>query len=483
VGALADLFDAVWPHLLTVLTLAASVAASVHAVLTKREVRAAIGWVAVVWLTPIVGPILYWLLGINRIRRRARDARRGADRQKRRAKEISELIQLTGAGSIAEIGRVIDRVGHLPRTKGNRLRPLVDGAVAYDEMVGAIERARRSVALASYIFEGKGPGARFVAALSAAHARGVVVRVLLDDVGARYSAPPVDRALARNGVRTARFMRVWRPRFFPYFNLRNHRKILVVDGMIGFTGGLNIREVCDPADGDLADATRDLHFRVEGPLVAQLAEIFAEDWAFTTGEKLAGDAWFPPSVEHGTGPTIARAISEGPDQDFEKIRWSMLAAIGCARRSIRIATPYFLPDDAITDLLQVAALRGVDVDVMVPARSNLWLVQWAMNAEMEHVLAHDVRVWLGAAPFDHSKLVVVDEEWVLLGSSNWDPRSLRLNFELNVECFDRELGAEMSALFDSRKQNARPLDGAELRRRGALRRLRDAFARLLTPYL
>ncbi|MCS6799860.1 MAG: phospholipase D-like domain-containing protein [Myxococcota bacterium] len=478
VGSVLEL----WPHALSALTVLVALAASLHAMFAKREVRAAIGWVAVIWLTPLLGPLLYWLLGINRIRRRARESRAPAGLERRPVRDVGTLVQLTGSGAVAEIGRVLDRVGHLPRVEGNRVRPLLEAPRAYAEMVEAIAEARTSVAMASYIFEPHGPGARLVDALADAARRGVHVRVLVDDVGARYSRPAITTVLARRGVRAARFMRVWRPRFFPYWNLRNHRKLLVVDGAVGFTGGLNVREHFDPPDGS-APSARDLHFRLEGPVVAQLSEIFAEDWRFTTGESLPPELWRPAYATGAVGRTVARVIPDGPDEDFEKIRWAMLAAVGSARRSVQILTPYFLPDEGVTDLLHVAALRGVEVDVMIPERSNLALVDWAVAAELEHVLRHDVRVWLTPPPFDHGKLVVVDEEWVLLGSSNWDPRSLRLNFELNVECCDAELGAELAAVLLSRRARARLLTRRDLLSRGRARRVRDAAARLLSPYL
>src|SRR5262249_52682048 len=161
----------------------------------------------------------------------------------------------------------------------------------------------------------------------------------------------------------------------------------------------------------------------------------ADDWAFTTGEVLRGERWFPRLEP--AGEALARGIADGPDEDFERLRLTLLGAITCARSSVAIVTPYFLPDAALITTLNVAAMRGVEVDILVPAEGNLRVVQWAATAQLWQVLQRGCRVWLTPPPFDHTKLTVVDGTWVLLGSSNWDPRSLRLNFEFAPGCYDR----------------------------------------------
>jgi cardiolipin synthase len=344
-------------------------------------------------------------------------------------------------------------------------------------MIAAIEGAQVSVALASYIFESTPIGRRFVDALAAASSRGVQVRVLVDDVGVRYSLPTIDRVLRARGVRVARFMPAWRA---PYFNLRNHRKLLVIDGRVGFAGGINIRAGHVLSDNP-RHPVRDLEFRLEGPIVGQLMEAFAEDWEFTTGEPLTSELWFPLLQE--VGPTLARGIVDGPDADFEKVRWTFLGGIACARQSIRVLTPYFLPDQTIATALNVAAMRGIDVDIVVPRRGNLPLVEWAMWGQINKVLGHGCRVWLNPAPFDHSKLLVVDDSWTVLGSPNWDPRSLRLNFELGVECYDPELAESMGRLIGDRIAQSTQVTIEMLAQRSLALRLRDGIARLLTPYL
>jgi cardiolipin synthase len=255
---------------------------------------------------------------------------------------------------------------------------------------------------------------------------------------------------------------------------------LVVDGTVGFTGGMNIR-----AGNVLLDEpphpVQDVHFRVEGPVVAELQAAFAADWRFTTGETLAGPRWFPEL--ESCEPAIARGISDGPDEDFDKLRFVILGALACARESVRIATPYFLPDNELASALRVAALRGVDVKILLPEANNLRMVKWASTAGLQELIFSGCRVFLSPPPFDHSKLVVVDGGWVLFGSANWDPRSLALNFEFNLECYAPELAAEVTRTFEAKRALAREVSLEDLAGRPPLARLRDQAFRLFSPYL
>ncbi len=189
---------------------------------------------------------------------------------------------------------------------------------------------------------------------------------------------------------------------------------------------------------------RDTHFKLEGPVVDQLATAFAADWAFADGENLDGPPWF--TDPEPVGNTVARAVTSGPDADVQKIEQVVIQALGCARRSVRIATPYFLPDELVTGALTQAATRGVLVEVVIPEKGDHRAIDWAMRAHLDPLIRAGVRVYLDPPPFDHSKAMVVDDVWCFVGSANWDMRSFRLNFELNVEIIDPTIAAEIDAL-------------------------------------
>lgn len=478
-------FAEIRPIVAAAVTVALAVAASAHVVLYKRDSRAAVAWVGLIWLVPVLGAVLYLLFGINRVRRRA--ALRRGERWtgitlefERPATLRSEKFLPSDLYRLHSLAELVDRVTGRPVTAGNAVTPLENGDAAYPDMLAAIERSQRSVGLCTYIFGHDHAGQSFVDALSNAARRGVAVRVLIDDVGARYSWPPIVHRLRTQGVTVARFGRTLLPWRLPYMNLRNHRKLLVVDGRIGFTGGMNIR------DGHLLERrprhpVQDLHFRLDGPVVRHLAQAFADDWQFTTNEPLTGEAWFPPLEP--TGPVYARGITDGPDEDFEKARLVVLGALACAHTSVQIVTPYFLPDSGLITALTVAAMRGVRVDIVLPAVNNQALVHWAATAQLWQVVKRGCRVYYSPPPFDHTKVMVVDRGWALIGSSNWDPRSLRLNFEFDVECYDEQLAESLSALVERKLAAAREISATDVDNRSLPVRLRDGVARLAAPYL
>ena len=470
-----------WPHFAAGFDLFACLLASGHALLHKRDTRAATIWIGVIWTLPALGPLLYLALGVNRIRRHA--LKLGV--HKTFSRPVPENLgepEHDGAEHLKHIARVVSRVVTQPLTAGNKIEPLVNGDEAFPAMLAAIESAKKSVTLCTYIFDNDASGKQFVAVLERAIQRGVTVRVLIDSAGARYSWPPITHALRHAKIPFAKFLptSIFTPWHVATINLRNHRKSLVVDGQTAFTGGINIRHGNVLADQP-KHPVQDLQFRVVGPAVTQLQEAFANDWAFTTEEILDGDLWFPKLFQRGN--VIARVITDGPDADFDKLRLTLLAALAEAQTSVKILTPYFLPDNALITALNLAALRGVRVDIILPAKNNLPFVHWASRALWWQVLERGCHVWLTPPPFDHSKLMIVDSHWVLLGSANWDARSLRLNFELNVEGYGRGFAQEMDKVIEKKLSAAREVTLAEVDGRSLPAKLRDAIARLFSPYL
>lgn len=462
---------------LALLGLGLALGVTVHVLLRKREVGGAIGWIGLVWLSPLFGAGLYAMFGVNRVTRRARKLRTRPSDQTGAGQRAAPV-----AAPLPEAFRPLDHairaITQLPLEGGNRVHPMRNGDEAYPVMLDAIAGATRSVALSSYIFADDATGRAFADALAEALGRGVDVRVLVDGIGSGYFFPGIYRRLRAAGIPAGRFMHATLPWRMPFLNMRTHKKLLIVDGRIGFTGGINI------ADGNRvaqhpAHPIRDTHLRIEGPVVDQLTAAFAADWAFVMGDDPEGEAWFPPLAP--AGDTLARVVTSGPDADIRKIETVALQAITCARSSIRLATPYFLPSEMVTHALALAALRGIAVDVVIPRASDHRFVDWATRAHVDPLIAAGVRIWLDAPPFDHSKILVVDEAWCFLGSANWDMRSFRLNFELNVELYDADLAARLTGFI--REKMTERLERSDLARRSLPVRLRDAGVRLALPYL
>ena len=446
-----------------------------HVLLRKREVASAVGWIGLAWFAPFTGAVVYFIFGVNRVQRRARRLRAQVSR---RSGTRSGRSQPGDDGHLDPLERGVGQITGRPSQGGNAFQIYHDGDEAYPPMLEAIASAKRSVGLSSYIFRNDRWGSRFIDALSEADARGVTVRVLVDGIGGGWVRSPTYHDLRRRGVTAARFLHSPLPWRMPFLNLRSHKKILVVDGRIGFTGGMNIADENVMSTGPKAPV-QDTHFRLDGPVVAQLVEAFLQDWSFATDEELDGDAWYPNIEDQGNA--TARVIDAGPDEDVEKIEFAILQAVACARERIDIMTPYFLPDDRLTTSLALASIRAVEVNIVIPEHSDHRFVDWATYANIGPLLADGGRIWRCPPPFRHSKIVVVDGEWCLIGSSNWDMRSFRLNFELCLEVYSRPLAATLTKLMAGSR--GAPLRQEELDARPLPVRLRDAAVRLMLPYL
>ncbi len=458
---------------LAVFAVAPGVAASAHALLNKRRPRAAFGWIGVCLMFPVAGAALYFFFGINRTRRRAQRLRDHGPLEIRSARLAAEptvpLLPLAVLGEALCGGKL---------RGGNAVEVLHCGEAAYPAMLSAIDEASAHVLLSTYIFDTDETGHAFAEALGRAVGRGVDVRVLLDGVGELYTLPRARRMLARRGVQARRFLP---PRLLPpsfMMNLRNHRKVLVVDDRAAFTGGMNI------SDRHLADRQEnprrvvDTHFRIRGPVLADLAAIFHADWAFAGGL----DAIWLPEPEP-CGESLCRAVADGPDEELDRLLLLLVGAIGVARRQVAIMTPYFIPPRELLGALQAAALRGVDVSILLPGQNNLFFMQRATRHLLWELLQRGVRIYYQPAPFVHSKLFLVDDGYAQIGSANLDPRSLRLNFELAVEVYDTALLATLHEHYETARRGAEELSLAAVDGRRLPGRLLDGLAWLFSPYL
>lgn len=480
-----ELLHEYWPHLVFGISVVAGTGAAVHAAMTKQDVRAAIGWVGVALFSPLFGALFYFVAGINRIRHTRVSQQRDETPLSYASYEqepIDDVVPYS-ASQFASLRTLGDQISHFPVVGNNSVTPLSGGDEAYPAMMQAIRQARHCIAMQSYIFDSDPIGREMAQALIEAHERGVQVRVLIDAIGSKYSRPPIVRMLHRAGVHTALFMTnplgVLR---MPYANLRSHRKILVVDGDLGFTGGMNVRAAFVSAlSGE--QTNKDVHFQLAGPVVTQLMSVFAHDWTFTTHEMLEGEPWFPPPASTPAGTVPLRCVPSGPDRAVVSTRNMLLGALAVAQHHIRIQSPYFLPDQPLILALATAARRGITVDVVIPGRNNLRLVNYAMTAQLDQIIRTGCRVWRSSGSFDHSKLMTVDGAWSYIGSSNMDPRSLRLNFELDTEVYDHTLAQWIGDRVDAYIAGSRQVTLEDLYGQPFIKRLRNKIIWLASPYL
>jgi len=465
-----------YEYLLSLFTLYLVVAilAGGHVLLYKRNSRAAFGWLGLIIVFPIAGALLYALFGVNRVQRKARRVSSEADVGPEA--ERPDLAAPRAAGALLSHPGL--NVTGARLSPDNSVRTYFNGEEAFPAMLRAIDNAQREVLLSSYIFDNDDTGRRFTGALAAARDRGCEVRVLVDDVGIRYSFPTIVRELEARRLDYRRFMplRLLPPSFS--INLRTHRKLLIADRSTAFAGGMNIGDR-QLVEGPSRHRASDLHFGFTGPLLTDFVHLFAEDWRFAGGDELPH--WKAPPGP--AGDARCRVVPDGPDENLDALMLVLMGVISTARERVWIMTPYFLPDRQMLGCMQAAALAGVDVQVMIPSRNNWPLVQWALQHGMAELLDCGVRILQRPPPFAHSKCLLVDDVYSLVGSGNLDPRSLRLNFELGIEVFDSRLNAELASHFAETAAGCQPHTRERLDARSLPVRLRDGAAALFSPYL
>ena len=363
---------------------------------------------------------------------------------------------------------------------GNRVVAFQNGCQIFPAMLEAIRSARHSINFETYIYWSGEIGREFAETLAAKARDGIAVHVLIDWLGSQKIDESLIALMQEAGILVERY-RPLRWYNLGRLNNRTHRKLLVVDGVVGFTGGVGI---ADQWMGDAEDAEhwRDSHYRVEGPAVAQIQGAFIDNWSETRGEVLHGPEYFPDLPP--AGRTVAHIFHSSPGEGSASVRLMYLLAIAAARRSIRIAASYFVPDDLVTRMLVEARERGVEVEVLLPGRHiDQKLVRHASRARWEPLLAAGVEIWEYQPTMYHCKVAIVDDYWVSVGSTNFDNRSFRLNDEANLNVFDGGFAAEQAKVFERDKSRARRIDLEAWRRRPRAERAKDRLAALLRAQL
>ena len=455
----------------------------------KSEPGATLAWLIVILLFPYAGLLFYTVLGTNRIRRR-RAARREYDDQIEAG--LVELLEPDGPGGRpaapepwidTTIFRVARNLGLGNGTAGNDVVLYADGPAAFAAMIAAIHDARQHVHVEFFIFRHDRTGERVLDALIAAAKRGVEVRLLVDAVGLAMTRTRVKffAPLELAGGQVTRFLPVGWVRGWSFFNLRNHRKLLVVDGDVAFTGGMNVGDEYAGRRRRWTRPWRDTMVRIRGPAARALQAVFARDWYFAAQESLADQRFFP--APEPAGSDVVQVVPSGPDDSLLRLHRHTLAVIEAARERLYIITPYFIPDPALASAIELAALRGVDVRIMLPLRSNHPKVKWAGRSFYEELLEAGVVIHEFDEGMLHAKALVVDGLVTSVGSANMDIRSFRLNFELNIFIYGSAFASQIEEVFVRNALASKRVDPAEYARRSLVQRFAETTARVLSPVL
>ncbi len=457
----------------------------------RRPVEA-LAWLAGIFAFPLVGVVIYLVFGERRLRR-------GDDRHREIRARLKRSERVTSAehrldGEVDTAGEVASRrlaqltrsliardLGGLPPLTGNAVELLSDSAEAMDRLIADIDAAEHQVHLLYFIYADDETGRTLGEALVRAAERGVAVRLLVDGFGSRKMLRGLGKRLSERGVRveamlTADMMR--RP--LARFDVRNHRKIAVIDGHIGYAGSMNVHDA-DFLLEDVGGEWRQIHARLRGPAVRHLQLLFLEDWIFATDEQLDDEECFPDV--RSEGDTTVQVVPGGPTYPAELIQHVFLAAIGMAEKRLIITTPYFVPDEPLQLALRVAALRGIRVDLVIPVRTDRPYVDAAGRAYFDHLLQAGVHIWHPSKGVVHAKTITVDDTVAILGSANLDRRSLFINYELMMVLFGAELTEDLRKRQEVYLEEARELELEEWRRRPDSRRIMDDVARLLGPVI
>ena len=472
--------------LFSLVFLVTAIPVAILIILEKRSPFKTAAWVLALILLPVFGVVFYLFFG-QEYRKKKLFSRKGLKSLNRyRQLSFRQLRQFEQ--SLLKLAPKVRRKENIIRlllknssallTTGNQLKILNNAAETFDAIFAAIETAEHHIHLEYYILEDDEIGNRLKDLLIEKRQEGVEVRIIIDDVGSWGLSKKYIADLRNGGIEIYSFMEVRFPRLTSRVNYRNHRKIVVVDGKIGFTGGINF------ADRYLKGVKgigpwRDTHLQMEGDAVNCLQVVFAADWYFVVHENLTGRKYFPPLSE---APGVPVQISaSGPDSDWDSISQAFFAALAGARSGIYIATPYLMPPLEIIYALKTAALSNVDVRILMPEKSDAVIPHWSSFSYIGELLEAGVRVFFYQNGFIHSKYIIVDDVFSTVGTTNLDFRSLETNFEVNAFIYDEDFTADLSKQFKTDLKNSREIKLAEWKQRKWHFKLRESLAHLVSP--
>jgi len=449
----------------------------------KREATSAIAWCLLVILVPLFGVLLFVLFGyqsVNRPLRRKREHRQRYRRVGETPPVEAPAVDPQADADYEGLGRLATRLDASPPVSGNDVQFYHEGRSAFEAVMAAVRSATHHVHLEFFIFRDDHLGRRVLDLLAQKAKQGVEVRLLTDGIGARRFRPAQAQGLVDAGGKLASFLPVSLLRRRVQINLRNHRKIVIVDGRVAFTGGLNVGDEY-VSDSPRFGYWRDTFLRLEGPAVVPLHRVFVEDWDFATGESLKGSGYFPPQPH--VGDAVAQVIASGPDQEHWSIREVFFASMLRARKRLWVTTPYYVPDQAVRNAMALAALSGVDVRLIIPKFPDHWITFFAGRYYLPELLAAGVKVYQYSRGFVHAKVLLVDGRWGSVGTANIDNRSLLLNFEVSCLFHSTREIARLETQFQEDLADSVRLDPKVFAARSFAGRLLENVCRLFAPVL
>ncbi len=484
-------FEQIWSHIayifniVYVITIIFTV---IFVILENRNPTKTISWVLVLILLPVVGIIFYLYFGQN-YRKSKIFSRKGIlDYQKIESLSKIQINKLPNS-KFLENKKIKDKLNIITLllnnskallSEKNKVKILKNGKQTFSSIIYELENAKHHIHIEYYIIANDNIGNRIKEILKQKVKQGVEVRLIYDHVGSWSLKKRYIRSLQKAGIEVNCFMPVRFPFLTSKINFRNHRKIIVIDGKIGFVGGLNIADYYITGTKKLGP-WRDTHLRLEGEAVQSLQVVFLIDWFFITKKLIDGEKYFPENKvveEH-----LVQITASGPDSDWASIMQAYFAAITTAKNYIYISTPYFIPNESILTALRTAALSGVDVKIILPEKSDSIMVYWSTMSFVQNLLQVGIKVYFYQAGFPHSKLLMVDDIFSSVGTANLDYRSFDQNFEVNALIYDEKIAIELKQNFIEDLNNSKQIFIDEWEKRPTISRIKASFARLFSPLM
>ncbi len=466
-----------------------SVTVAILIILEKRSPYKTIAWILTLILLPGFGVIFYLIFG-QEYRKQKLFSRKGIKSlgkiRRLSVRQLREIEQIRPDNTkkkfeYQNIVRLLLNNSDALLTTGNKLKIMNSGKETFEAIFSAVKNAKHHIHLEYYIFSDDKIGNQLKDLLIEKSREGVEVRIIIDDVGSWSIGKKFITELKENGIEIYSFMEVRFPRLTSRVNFRNHRKILIVDGNIGFTGGINIADrYIEGLKG--IGPWRDTHLQMEGGAVGCLQVVFAADWFFVINENLVGIDYFPAVAQQHEGPAVQISAS-GPDSDWESIGQAFFAAISGAKQKVYIVTPYLMPPPHFMQAIKIAALSQVDVRILIPEKSDALIPKWSSFSYVEELLEAGVKIYFYQNGFIHSKYILVDNSFSSVGTTNLDFRSLETNFEVNAFVYDESFSHELEQVFYADLLNSREIKLKEWRKRRWHRKFRESLAHIVSPML
>jgi cardiolipin synthase len=476
---LSSIFGILWTILTNILYIVFIIGTIIIIILDNRNPVRTIAWILILFFLPVVGFILYFLFGRN-IRREKIITKKSFSKLFR--KPMAEYMSEDTAELFPSYDNLIQYYKNTEQSypySGNAIDIYTDGYSMLQSLIKELMHAKKYIHLEYYIFNNDAVGQMICDVLIDRARAGVEVRVIYDDVGCWSVPNHFYEQLLDAGIEVRSFLKVRFPLFTSRVNYRNHRKVVVIDGQVGFIGGMNLAERYLKGNG--TGIWRDTHIKISGKAVHGLQTAFLLDWYFVDQTLITSSRYFEHIEDHGT--SVVQVVSSDPIGPWKTILQGLTKAILSSKKYFFIQTPYFLPTDDILSALQTAALAGVDVRIMIPAKGDSWLAKMACYSSLKYVLESGIKVYFYHKGFLHSKMMVSDDLFSTVGSTNVDFRSFEHNFEINAFIYDKDTALKMRDIFVADQRDSTQLYLSAWKKRSKVQRAAESIARLLSPLL